>query len=221
VLYRLEPEGRKWSDMSADRKSHFSMVRSFALADLFTFGNASCGTGAIFLCLSYLEERNDNYLWWAFVLLPLALLFDVLDGKIARLRNKHSTLGADLDSLADVVSFGVAPAALGFTLGLRGGWDILCLLFFVSCGISRLARYNVTAAALSDSSGKVKYYEGTPIPSSLFLVMLWALAFYQGRIGENLWWGSGFLLWKFHWYSLVYVLNGCTMISATLRIPKP
>ena len=207
--------------MSEAKKPHFSMVRSFAVADLFTFGNASCGTGAIFLCLSYLAEHDDRYLWWVFVLLPLALVFDFLDGKIARWRQRHSALGADLDSLADVVSFGVAPAVLGYTLGLRGGWDIIGLIFFVSCGISRLARYNVTAAALSDETGKVKYYEGTPIPSSLFLVMLWAIAFYQTGLGAAPWWGGVRLGVELHFFSLLYVLNGCTMISGTLRIPKP
>lgn len=207
--------------MTDPRKPHFSMVRSFALADLFTFGNASCGTGAIFVCLYFVAEHNDRYLWWAFALLPLSLIFDFLDGKIARWRKKHSALGADLDSLADVVSFGVAPAVLGFTLGLRGGWDVLCLIFFVACGISRLARYNVTAASLSDESGKVKYYEGTPIPSSLSLVLLWAIAFSQGRVGDDLWWGGATLGWELHFFSLLYVLNGCTMVSATLRIPKP
>ena len=80
-------------------------------------------------------------------------------------------LGADLDSLADVISFGVAPAVLGFTLGLRGGWDMLCLTYFVVCGVSRLARFNVTAAALADAdTGKVKYFEGTPIPTSIVIV---------------------------------------------------
>ena len=60
------------------------------------------------------------------LLLPLALVCDVLDGYVARLdRSRQSRLGADLDSLADVISFGVAPAVLGYTLGLRGGWDML------------------------------------------------------------------------------------------------
>ena len=71
---------------------------------------------------------------------------DVLDGYVARLnRTRPSLLGADLDSLADVISFGVAPAVLGYTLGLRGGWDMLCLTYFVVCGVSRLARFNVTS----------------------------------------------------------------------------
>ena len=98
---------------------------------------------------------------------------DLLDGYVARLDAKRqSRLGADLDSLADVISFGVAPAVLGFTLGLRGGWDMLILTYFVVCGVSRLARFNVTAAALADAAtGKVKYFEGTPIPTSMLLVI--------------------------------------------------
>lgn len=207
--------------MSEPKKPHFSMIRSFALADLFTFCNASCGTGAIFLCLNYLATHEDRYLLWVFVLLPAALVFDVLDGKIARWRKKNSILGADLDSLSDVVSFGVAPAVLGFTLGLRGGLDALCLIYFVACGISRLARFNVTASALADESGKVRYYEGTPIPTSLSLVLLWAIAFSQDRVGDQLWWGAVRLGWTLHPLALLYVLSGSAMISGTLRIPKP
>ena len=103
----------------------------------------------------------------------------MLDGYVARLnRERQSVLGADLDSLADVISFGVAPAVLGFTLGLRGGWDMLVLTYFVVCGVSRLARFNVTAAALSDAAtGKVKYFEGTPIPTSIVIVALLGVAF--------------------------------------------
>jgi hypothetical protein len=66
-------------------------------------------------------------------------------------------LGADLDSLADIISFGVAPAVLGYTLGLRGGWDMLCLTYFVVCGVSRLARFNVTAEALAIKRPKVSF----------------------------------------------------------------
>src|SRR5215210_3209741 len=165
------------------RPHHMSMLRSYTPADFLTIGNASCGTIAIFLCLDYLAANERRFLWIAFLLLPLALICDVLDGYVARRnRSRQSVLGADLDSLADVVSFGVAPAALGFTLGLRGGWDMLALVYFVGCGISRLARYNVTAAALSDASGKVKYYEGTPIPTSLVLVLALGILFATGRV---------------------------------------
>src|SRR5690606_39590342 len=142
------------------------MLRSYTAADLITIGNAACGTIAIFLCLDYLATGVRRYLWAAFLLLPLALVLDVLDGAVARLdKRRQSVLGSDLDSLADIISFGVAPAVLGFTLGLRGGWDMVCLTYFVVCGVSRLARFNVTAAALTDTeTGKVEYFEGTPIP---------------------------------------------------------
>src|ERR671917_737076 len=176
----------------ADRRPHLSMVRSYTVADAFTIGNAACGTIAIFLCLDYLATDERRFLWAAFVLLPLALICDVLDGYVARLnRSRQSTLGADLDSLADVISFGVAPAVLGFTLGLRGGWDMMILTYFVICGVSRLARFNVTASALTDAeTGKVKYFEGTPIPTSIVIVAVLGVASLLGRIDERLWFGA-------------------------------
>jgi CDP-diacylglycerol---serine O-phosphatidyltransferase len=201
-----------------------SMLRSYTPADALTIGNAACGTMAIFLCLDYLAADNRRFLWTAFLLLPLALACDVLDGYVARLnRARQSVLGADLDSLADVISFGVAPAALGFTLGLRGGWDVLVLTYFVVCGVSRLARFNVTAAALADAdTGKVKYFEGTPIPTSILIVALLGAALMLGRIEDRLWFGAldiGPAV--LHPLALVYGLSGSAMISATLRIPKP
>ena len=200
------------------------MLRSYTAADAFTIANATCGTICIFLCLDYLAEGNPRLLWIAFLLLPLALVCDVLDGYVARLnRRRQSVLGADLDSLADIISFGVAPAMLGFTLGMRGGWDMLLLTFFVICGVSRLARFNVTAVALADeSTGKVKYFEGTPIPTSIGIVALLGLAFFTGRIDEQLWLGAYRLgPAGIHPLTIVYGLSGSAMISATLRIPKP
>ena len=200
------------------------MIRSYTWADFLTIGNASCGTIAIFLCLDYLATDRARFLWAAFILLPTALVCDVLDGYVARLdKKRQSVLGADLDSLADVISFGVAPAVLGFTLGLRGGWDMLILTYFVVCGVSRLARFNVTASALADiQTGKVKYFEGTPIPTSILIVALLGIAFFLGRIHDQLWFGvvklGPALL---HPLTLVYGLSGSAMISATLRIPKP
>jgi CDP-diacylglycerol--serine O-phosphatidyltransferase len=201
---------------------HLSMLRSYTVADLFTLGNASCGTISIFLCLDYIAEGKNEFFWIAFLLLYLALLCDITDGYWARRSHRQSALGADLDSLADIVSFGVAPAVLGFTLGLRGGWDMLILTVFVVCGLSRLARFNVTAAALSNGTGKVKYFEGTPIPTSIIIVTILGLAFSQEAIGNNLWLGT----WRLrpatlHPLALIYLINGMTMISATLRIPKP
>jgi len=205
-------------------RRHLSMLRSYTPADALTIGNAACGTIAIFLCLDYIASGNPRYLWTAFILLPSALVCDVLDGYVARLNPKRqSVLGADLDSLSDVISFGVAPAVLGFTLGLRGGWDMLCLTYFVVCGVSRLARFNVTAADLADTeTGKVKYFEGTPIPTSILIVALLGAAFRLGKIDADLWFGvyqvGPALL---HPLALVYAASGSAMISATLRVPKP
>lgn len=204
------------------KKPHLSLLRSFVLADLITLANAACGTGAIFLCLAHLAGEGEHALELAFALLPLALVFDVLDGSVARWRRKQSPLGADLDSLADVISFGVAPAALGFTLGFRTLLDALVLVFFVCCGISRLARFNVTAAALSEGTGKVKYYEGTPIPASLLLVALLGVLYAKDLVLDSLplgvvrLGGAGL-----HPLVLAYALSGAAMTSATLRIPKP
>jgi CDP-diacylglycerol---serine O-phosphatidyltransferase len=208
--------------MENPRKKHLSMLRSYTVADLFTLGNASCGTISIFLCLDYIAEGRNKFFWIAFVLLFAALACDILDGYWARRSQRQSALGADLDSLADVVSFGVAPAVLGFTWGMRGGWDMLILTFFVVCGISRLARFNVTAEVLSEGTGKVKYFEGTPIPTSIFIVTLLGLAFAQEAAESRLWLG----VWRIgpatlHPLALLYGINGLTMISATIRIPKP
>lgn len=199
------------------------MLRSYTPADALTIGNATCGTICLFLCVDYMAFGDTRRLWIAIWLLPLALVLDALDGYVARIGGgRQSVLGADLDSLADVISFGVAPAVLGYTLGLRGGWDMVCLVYFVVCGVSRLARFNVTASMLTDGqTGKVKYFEGTPIPTSIAIVGVLALALWTGRVQSDLWFG----VWRIgpaslHPLVLAYVASGSAMIS-TIRIPKP
>src|SRR3546814_15128565 len=123
------------------RPRHFSMLREFQLADWFTLANAFCGTGAVFAAMRFLQEGVVRDLIIGMALIPLAFIFDALDGRIARWRKVASTLGRELDSLADVISFGVAPAALGYACGMQGGWDWVVLSYFVGCGVSRLARY--------------------------------------------------------------------------------
>jgi len=199
------------------------MLRSYTPADLLTLANASCGTLSIFACLSYIEGDRSRQIWAAFVLPIFALVLDAADGYVARLDvRRQSRLGADLDSLADIVSFGVAPAVLGYTLGLRGLWDVVFLTYFVCCGISRLARFNVTAAAMTDAdTGKVSYFEGTPIPTSILLVMLMAAMFHFGLTGPGFWGGHHEILGKgFHPFSLLFFASGSLMIS-TIKVPKP
>ncbi len=205
----------------SSHRAHFSMLRSYRAADLLTLGNAAAGTAAIFAAMSYLETPDRWRVYLALGLLPLALVLDIADGRVARWQKKHSLFGGELDSLADIVSFGVAPAALGYALGMRGGWDVAILLFFVACGVSRLARYNVTAAEVAAAGEKVKYFEGTPIPSSLLLMLILGACFHWNRVGEALPLGATRIAGlEWHPLSLIYFLSGAGMISKTLRIPK-
>ena len=207
----------------AESPKRLSMLRSYTPADGITLANASCGTISIFLCLAYIDDQRSSQLWAAFVLPCAALVFDVMDGYVARLYPRYkSAIGGDLDSLADIVSFGVAPAVLGYTLGLRGLWDVVCLTWFVCCGISRLARFNATAASLTNvETGKVRYFEGTPIPTSVVIIVVLAALYHLSLTGAELWLGHAEIAGKvFHPLSILYVISGSLMIS-TIRIPKP
>jgi CDP-diacylglycerol--serine O-phosphatidyltransferase len=201
--------------------AHFSMIRGFHLADWITLGNAGCGTGAIFVVMRSLQDAKSTSLLAAAALIAIAFVLDVLDGRVARQRHEQSPLGRELDSLSDVISFGVAPASLAYGVGMQGGWDVAVLLAFVACGVSRLARYNVTAEKLAAGGDKPKYFEGTPIPSSLVLVGVLAVAIWRDRVGDALWGGSVRLgPSTFHPLVLAFALSGSLMISKTLRIPK-
>jgi CDP-diacylglycerol---serine O-phosphatidyltransferase len=207
--------------MNSSSPKHFSMIREFHLADFFTLANAACGMGAVLFSMIYMRSGSVDHFFAAAALAPAALIFDALDGRIARWRRKHSALGRELDSLADIISFGVAPAALGFAAGLQGGWDGIALLYFVCCGVSRLARYNITAESLSAGGDAVAYFEGTPIPTSVLLTGILALIAWQGRLGGNLYLGVWTIgPWNLHPLVLLFVLSGTLMISKTLRIPK-
>ncbi|AOZ02913.1 CDP-diacylglycerol--serine O-phosphatidyltransferase [Cupriavidus sp. USMAHM13] len=204
-----------------ERPKHFTMLRELQLADLFTLGNAACGMGSVFFAMFYVAGRDLADFFVAAALAPAAFLFDVLDGRIARWRHQHSALGRELDSLADIISFGVGPAVLAFAAGLRGGWDLAVLIYFVCCGVSRLARFNVTAEQLSAGSDKVAYFEGTPIPTSVLLTAVLAWCAAQERIGDALPGG----VWSLgpadlHPLVLLFALSGTLMVSKALHIPK-
>ncbi len=198
----------------------FAMIREFHLADWFTLANAVCGTGALFSMLTYLQTTNVKHVYFACGMVLAALVFDVLDGRIARWRQQASAMGRELDSLSDVISFGVAPAVIAYGCGMQGLYDRIVLVYFVACGVSRLARYNITAEAFSADEGKVTYFEGTPIPTSLLLVLIMGVAASQGALGDSLWFGSmliaGFTL---HPLVLIFALSGSLMVSR-IRIPK-
>ncbi|KAF9264809.1 CDP-diacylglycerol-serine O-phosphatidyltransferase [Marasmius fiardii PR-910] len=212
-----------------DTDGHFSLVRNFRLADLVTIMNGVCGSFSIFSSAHYLLSNDSDYLWSALVFPLAGLMFDFLDGKVARWRNSSSLLGQELDSLADLISFGVAPSLLAFTVGLRTYLDTVILTAFICCGLARLARFNATVALVpKDDTGKAKYFEGLPIPSSLVLVGLLAFWTKMGWIegqqgipgGTVTLWGQSGGRGEIHLVSIIFGCWAAAMVSKTLRIRK-
>lgn len=230
---------------------HFSLVRNFRLADAITLSNGICGVLSIFFSIRYLtlsanlptppSKQALTALYLAHLCPILGFGFDALDGKVARWTGGGSLLGQELDSLADLISFGVAPATLAYTLGLNHPLDITSLLLFTSAGLARLARFNATVALIpTKSDGSSKYFTGIPIPSSLlltasmagFVKMGWfvgASGWGKGKgssnqaglpfgtitlFGDKLGWG------EFHLLSLVFLVWAAAMVSKTLKVPK-
>lgn len=166
----------------------------YLLPNLLTTGNLFCGFYGIVAAINH-DFRT------AAIAILFACLFDILDGKVARLTGSDSQFGVEYDSLADLVAFGVAPAILVYLWALkpfgRLGW--VAAFLFVACGALRLARFNVQ----TDSVPK-KHFVGLPIPGAALMVATTVLFFY--RMG-----GSGptqhFLL-----LAMTYVL-GFLMVS--------
>jgi CDP-diacylglycerol--serine O-phosphatidyltransferase len=150
------------------RRTPMKMRRGiYILPNLFTTGNLFCGFWAI---ISVFQEK----FFYAAVAILLACVFDILDGKVARLSGATSKFGVQYDSLADLVSFGIAPALLAFSWALRpyGKFGWLAAFLFVVCGALRLARFNVQSA-----SGEVKYFKGLPIPAAASMIALTILLY--------------------------------------------
>lgn len=169
-------------------------------------------------------NEDQYYLKRAMFLVPLGLFFDFLDGRVARLRHKASLMGQELDSLADLVSFGVAPGSIAFIVGFNTTIDSIFLAIFVLCGLTRLARFNVTVANIPKDAktGKSKYFEGTPIPTTLALVGLLYYFLVSGQLGDNLPGGVWFdqTPFAFHPLVLLFLAHGSAMISKSLKVPK-
>jgi CDP-diacylglycerol--serine O-phosphatidyltransferase len=145
------------------------------IPSVFTIGNLFCGFVALVRTL-------DKDYAGAAPLLIAAIILDVLDGRIARLTATASEFGGELDSLADAISFGVAPAVLAYSWALgpvpRIGW--LTAFLFVVCGVSRLARFNVQRHVIDG-----RYFVGLPIPAAAGQIAALVLVF-PARLGERL-----------------------------------
>ena len=158
------------------RRTRIKMRKGiYILPNLLTTGNLLCGFWAI---ISVFQEQ----FYYAAVAILLASVFDAFDGKVAKLSRATSKFGMQYDSLADLVSFGIAPALLAFSWALRpyGKFGWLAAFTFVACGAIRLARYNVMA-----SSGETKYFKGVPIPVAASMIALTILLYL--RLIETNW----------------------------------
>ncbi|KAI0542399.1 hypothetical protein GGR58DRAFT_452152 [Xylaria digitata] len=216
----------KQKDLLGSTTGHFSLLRALHMADYITELNGACGILSVFSSLRYClgDPSDKSNLYLALAFLPFGLFFDFMDGRVARWRKKSSMMGQELDSLADLISFGLAPACVAFSIGLRTTVDHACLVLFVLCGLTRLARFNVTAVNIpKDATGKASYFEGTPIPTTLGLDALMAYWVSQGRILADvpggLWFAGSAL--EVHPVVLLFVVHGCLMCSKSLHVPKP
>ena len=138
----------------------------FLLPNVITLASIFCGFDAIRLAS---EATNDDDFWRAALLLIFAMLFDTLDGRVARATKTASAFGLQIDSLADVVSFGVAPAILVYKWSLYqlGAIGIVASFAFAACGAIRLARFNVLSMRDKGAPTKPgKYILGLPIPGA-------------------------------------------------------
>ncbi len=139
----------------------------FILPNLFTLSSVLCGFYAILTATQPEVDADDFYR--ASLLVIFAMFFDTIDGRVARLTKTQSAIGVQLDSLADVVSFGVTPAVLVYRWSLEsfGTLGIAACFAYLACGTIRLARFNVITTGESGAPKKPgKYILGLPIPAA-------------------------------------------------------
>ena len=158
----------------------------YLLPSLFTAGNIGAGYFSVTQTIASISGNTEAHLDWAAIAILFAIPFDALDGRIARMTNTTSDFGRELDSLADVIAFGIAPSLLAFVWGfhflpesvdprlrehLMQGGAFICFLFLL-CGASRLARFNISHDAQPRNPGRPgrKYFVGMPIPAAAGLL---------------------------------------------------
>ena len=169
----------------------------YLLPSLFTVANLFCG----YACVVYATRADFET---AALLIGIAMILDTLDGFFARLTNSSSAFGVQLDSLADVVSFGLAPAILAFTWGLwplqRPGWAVGFI--YVTAAAMRLARFNIQATGPTDK----RYFAGMPSPAAAGVIASTVYLF-----------PSGLLEWRQALPALAMVLVPALLMVSTIR----
>lgn len=177
----------------------------FILPNLFTVSSIFCG---FYGAVTAAGATGPGDLYRACIAILFAMVFDSVDGRVARLTRTQSDFGVQMDSLADVVSFGAAPALIAWHWGLAdfGTVGLLACFVYTACGAIRLARFNVMAAA---STGPSAYFLGLPIPAAAGLLVAAIIASLQA--GDTL---DGTQVWA----PLGMVALGLLMVSS-IRFP--
>ena len=156
-------------------KTSFELSRAlFVLPNAFTMASIFCG---IYAMLHALEQNGSDDFYQAAIAVFFAGFFDMFDGRIARLTKTQSDFGVEFDSLADVISFGVAPAVIVYKWALwpLGNLGIFAAFVFASCGAIRLARHNV----ITNKNKSMKYFIGLPIPFGAAMLVGLVIAHYK------------------------------------------
>jgi CDP-diacylglycerol---serine O-phosphatidyltransferase len=205
---------------SPERKRRGRLRRGlYILPSLFTSGNIAAGYFAITQSLqgSVQEPRHFDY---AALAIGFAIPFDAIDGRIARMTKTTSEFGKELDSLADVITFGVAPSLLAFTWGFQTlptamdpalrqrvvQWGAFVCFLFLLCGAGRLARFNISVTPVPSNPGRPgrKYFVGMPIPAAAGVIAA-VVHFFLGTPVPN--WRVA-IMWM-----LLVLLIGLLMVS--------
>lgn len=171
----------------SSQRTDASLLSIVKIPDIFSLFNAVAGLASIYFSI-------QNRMTTAAALLIIAVIFDVLDGRMAKMLGMQRDFGKQMDSLADIISFGVAPAVFGLQMINDTKLNYLILVFFVVCGIIRLARYNILAPQ--------PHFIGLPITSSGYIIPI----FYFAKL-------------SFKYFPYVYLLLALLMISP-LKFPK-
>ncbi|MBN4077471.1 CDP-diacylglycerol--serine O-phosphatidyltransferase [Sulfobacillus acidophilus] len=147
----------------------------FILPNAFTLASVFCGFYAI---LHALSQNGPQALYQSSIAIFFAGFFDMFDGRVARLTKTQSEFGMQLDSLADVISFGVAPGVIVFkwALSLLGPLGFFVAFVYVSCGVIRLARFNVLA---TQETGPTGFFVGLPIPLAAATIVSLVVAHFK------------------------------------------
>lgn len=213
--------GRDPAQARAEVKARFRRGM-YLLPSLFTVGNIAAGFFSITETIKAISGDAPSHLDWAAIAIIFAIPFDTLDGRIARMTNTTSEFGKELDSLADAITFGVAPALLALIWGfhflpetahpqallhLHQAGAFICFLFLIG-GVSRLARFNISHDAQPRNPGRPgrKYFVGMPIPAAAgFLASTVHLCY--GIPIEDWWW------WVAIPWLILVGLSGFLMVS--------